>query len=212
MTAAVDNRIDHLVVACADLAQGDAWVQRLLGVPSQPGGKHGLMGTHNRLLKLGPRTYLELIAIDPQAAAQRPRWFGLDTVAVREKMAFGPFVLTWVAACNDVKSAAVRLPEVGEVIAASRGALSWRITVPDDGHLNFDGLLPTLIEWDAVHPCDGLEDRGCTLDQLRLAHPQAGALRSRIEALQVDGPLRVIDGAAAIVASVRSPTGVVELR
>ncbi len=58
--------IDHLVVACADLAQGDAWVRSTLGVPSQPGGKHVLMGTHNRLLKLGPRMYLELIAVDPK--------------------------------------------------------------------------------------------------------------------------------------------------
>ncbi len=207
------SRIDHLVFACADLAQGNDWAEAALGVPAQPGGKHVLMGTHNRLLRLGPRVYLELITIDPEGAAQRARWFGLDTDAVRAKMARGPFVLTWVVACGDVQAAAAQLPEAGEVIAAARGAFSWRITVPADGRLNFDGVLPTLIEWEGTaHPCDGLEDRGCTLLELRLAHPQAEALRPRLDALQVAGPLVLRAGEPAIVARVQSPNGVVELR
>lgn len=205
--------IDHLVLACADLDQGDAWLQGTLGVPSQVGGKHVLMGTHNRLLKLGPRTYLELIAIDPQGAAQRSRWFGLDGDAVRQRMAAGPFMLTWVARCGDVAAAVAAVPAAGEVIAARRGAFSWRITVPADGRLNFDGVLPTLIEWDGdAHPCDGLDDRGCALHELRLAHPAAETLRPLLDALQIGGSVRLQAGDAAIVARVRTPAGVVELR
>ena len=38
------------------------------------------MGTHNRLLGLGTNVYLEVIAIDTEAAPPaRPRWFSLDT-------------------------------------------------------------------------------------------------------------------------------------
>jgi hypothetical protein len=205
--------IDHLVVACADLAQGDAWLQARLGVASLAGGRHLLMGTHNRLLKLGTRVYLELIAIDPQGAAQRPRWFGLDTVAVRARLAGGPFLLTWVASCSNVSAAAALDAGLGEVIAASRGALSWRITVPADGGLAHDGVQPALIQWDGkAHPCDGLEDRGCALQELQLWHPQAARLQALFGALQVEGPVRLQEGAAALAARIGTPRGALELR
>ena len=43
----------------------------------------------------------------------------------------------------------------------TRGAWSWRITVPDDGHRPGRGLVPTLIQWsDARHPADAMPDSG----------------------------------------------------
>lgn len=207
------SRIDHLVLGCADLAAGAAFVRERFGADVQPGGKHPLMGTHNALLKLGPRTYLELMAIDPGAPAQRPRWFGLDTAAVRARIARGPCLLTWVAACTDVAGAAALDAGFGEVIAASRGAFSWRITVPADGRPAFDGALPTLIQWDGdAHPCDGLDDRGCALRELELRHPQAARLRPLLDALHVDGPLSLLPGEAALAARIATPRGPVELR
>ena len=205
-------RIDHLVLACADLAQGAAQVRARLGVEVQPGGRHLLMGTHNALLKLGPRTYLELIAIDPGGSAQRPRWFGLDTAAVRSRIADGPFLLTWVAACSDIDAAAARDPGFGELIAASRGAFSWRITVPADGRLNFDGVLPTLIQWNGdAHPGDGLAESGCSLQALELRHPEAARIEALFDRLQLDAPVLLREGASAIVARVATPRGEVEL-
>ena len=63
--------LDHLVVLCASLADGEAWCQATLGLAPGPGGRHALMGTHNRLLLLAGEgmapAYLELIAIDPDA-------------------------------------------------------------------------------------------------------------------------------------------------
>jgi hypothetical protein len=205
-------RVDHLVLACADLAAGAAHVRALLGVELQPGGRHPLMGTHNALLKLGPRTYLELIALDPAGAASRPRWFGLDTPAVRARMAKGPFLLTWVAASSDVAAAAALDARFGEVIAASRGAFSWRITVPADGRLSCDGVLPTLIQWnDDAHPCDGLPDAGCQLRELDLRHPEAARLERLFASLQVQGPVVLRQGDAALAARIGTPRGVVEL-
>ncbi|MFM7460122.1 MAG: VOC family protein, partial [Burkholderiales bacterium] len=67
MTTPGASSLDHLVVGCADLARGAAWLERFLGVTLGPVGQHALMGTHNRLLSLGPDCYLELIAIDPAA-------------------------------------------------------------------------------------------------------------------------------------------------
>jgi hypothetical protein len=209
---ALSGRVDHLVLACADLAQGAAHVRARLGVDVQPGGRHLLMGTHNALLRLGPRTYLELIAIDPAGSAQRPRWFGLDTASVRTRMAKGPFLLTWVAACSDVAAAAALDPGFGEVIAASRGAFSWRITVPADGSLNRDGVMPTLIQWNGdAHPCDGLDDRGCALRELALRHPQARRIEALFDGLKLEGPLALREGEARIAARIDTPGGVVEL-
>ena len=47
------RELDHLVVAARTLEEGAAWVEAALGVKTLPGGKHPLMGTHNRVLSIG---------------------------------------------------------------------------------------------------------------------------------------------------------------
>lgn len=204
--------IDHLVVVCAGLDQGAAWVEARLGVQPQPGGKHALMGTHNRLLRLGQRCYLELIALDPDAAASRPRWFDLDDPAVQRRASERPFLLTWVAATGSIVEAAVQVPELGEIIAAARNQLTWRIAVRDDGHLNFSGVLPAVIEWDGdAHPCDMLEDRGCELLELRLSHPAAASIVPMFRSLRLAGAIELRPGLIELAARIRTPRGEIVL-
>ena len=83
------------------------------------------MGTHNSLLKLGERCYLELIAIDPEAAAPaRPRWFDLDRPAMRALLAQQPRLIHWVARTDDIEAARRASPiDPGPVHAMSRGRL-----------------------------------------------------------------------------------------
>ncbi|HET6828569.1 MAG TPA: VOC family protein, partial [Ramlibacter sp.] len=88
-------RIDHLVVVAQTLEQGVEWCERTLGVTPGPGGKHPLMGTHNRLLRIAtvdyPRAYLEIIAPDPdQPPPALPRPFGLDHLETSR-------LVTWAA-------------------------------------------------------------------------------------------------------------------
>jgi len=40
--------LDHIVVAAATLAQGEAWCETTFGFVPTAGGKHPLFGTHNR--------------------------------------------------------------------------------------------------------------------------------------------------------------------
>lgn len=177
------------------------------------------MGTHNHLLKLGSRCYLELIAIDPDGAAPaRPRWFALDDPALRARAAEAPFLHTWVAATDDLVDAVRRVPLLGGIQPFTRNQFAWCFTLTDDGALPFDGLLPALIQWaanaegEAPHPTDVLEDRGCELVSLELTHPQADALLPLYRALRITGPVNLAAGAHSIGARLRTPRGEVLLR
>ena len=161
--------LDHLVVAARTVEEGAAWVEAALGVRMQPGGKHLLMGTHNRLLAIGRGCYLEVIAIDPDAPPPgRPRWFGLDEPAMQARLARGPALIHWAERTDDLEAALRDYPEKVEVLDAARGDLAWRITVPRDGRLPCGGTCPTLIEWKgAAHPTDRLPPSGAELVELR---------------------------------------------
>ena len=123
---------DHLVVAAATLEQGEDHLESLLGVRPQRGGKHVAMGTHNALLRLSERVYLEIIAIDPQGVKPaRPRWFGLDDLALQSELTERPRLIHWVARTTDIERASTRCPvPLGAVHAMSRGDYRWRITIP----------------------------------------------------------------------------------
>ena len=100
--------LDHLVVAARSLAEGAAWCQATLGVVPSAGGRHALMGTHNLLLAIGsarfPRSYLEIIAVDPEAPAPRSkRWFDLDSPWLQAAIAGSPCLVHWVASTADLK-------------------------------------------------------------------------------------------------------------
>ena len=211
MTAA----FDHLVVAAATLEQGEEHIEALLGVRPQRGGKHVAMGTHNSLLKLGSKSFLEVIAVDPDGAAPlRPRWFALDAPAMREALGGQPRLIHWVARTDDVEAARRACPvDVGRTQPMERGSFHWRITIPDDGHLPGDGLVPTLIQWaDARHPADALPDSGVRLATLAGAHPQPAAIRAALQALALGDTIKVTFAATPRVAALlRTPRGPVTL-
>lgn len=201
--------LDHLVVGCADLEQGAAWARALLGVDPQPGGKHTTMATHNLLLRLNARVYLELIAIDPQAAPPaQPRWFELDTPAQRARLATSPRLVAWVVRTDDIVAAVTRVPALGRVHALSRNEYRWRIAIADDGALPFDGALPAVIQWDGQrHPADRLQDRGCELLALEISHPAPAALLPLFRALRIGGPVALKAGPPALRARLRTAAG-----
>jgi hypothetical protein len=167
--------LDHIVIGAATLEQGEAFVRDRLGVEIGPGGRHALMGTHNRLMRLGQNAYLEVIAIDPAAPRPgRPRWYSLDDAEMQARLGEEPSLICWVLRVSDivaaVQSAAVPL---GEVTSVSRGDLSWRLTVPADGHLPGGGTVPHLIEWDCgARPWERMAAAGCDLETLILRHPK----------------------------------------
>ena len=159
---------DHLVVAARSLEEGSLWIVSRLGVPMVPGGKHATMGTHNRLVSLGHRRFLEVIAIDPEAPAPaRARWFALDSPMMRARLERGPALVHWVMRTDDLEGALCDYRESVEVLDLERGEYRWRIGVPRDGRLPCGGDCPTLIQWlGGLHPGDRLPDSGCMLVDL----------------------------------------------
>lgn len=216
------SELDHLVVAAASLDEGTAWVGERLGVVPVPGGQHVAMGTHNALLRLGERVYLEVIAIDPAGESPaRPRWFSLDDPALQARLATSPALVTWVVRTPALAAACARVPDLGEPLPMVRNAFRWKISVPDRGALAWSGVLPTAIQWEAGddgevrHPCDALPASGCELVQLKLSHPAAvlgtAGLVALFRALRIAGPVDLKPGPVALEAVIRSPRGEVVL-
>ena len=220
-------RLDHLVIAARTLDEGVRWCEATLGVTPGPGGSHPLMGTHNRLMKISsakfPRTYLEIIAIDPDArptrGAAKHRWFDLDDAHLQTTLArSGPRLVHFVAEVSDAHAAVQALGQKrldrGHVIEASRdtpaGRLTWQITVRDDGQRLFYGALPTLIQWGPVHPSDSMADSGVALRSLDLAHPRAADLEAALRTIELAG-VSLANGAPDLHAVLDTPRGSVSL-
>lgn len=209
----ISTELDHLVVVAASLEQGSAWCEMTLGMLPQTGGEHVKMGTHNLLLHLGERIYLEIIAVNPAAPAiGRTRWFGMDADATRVRAEQSPFLATFVARTNDIEACHRVLPEIGPPMDMQRGALEWRITVPSDGLPREDGALPTVIQWplSTQHPAERLADAGCRLERLEVCSSDPQTLREKWQAigLREEGGLHIAQaGKASLRAVISTPTG-----
>jgi hypothetical protein len=204
--------LDHLVYGVPDLQAGvDALAERL-GVRAAAGGRHAGRGTHNALLGLGPRSYLELIAVDPDQPAPTARpLFPLDRLRL-------PRLVGWAVSAPDV-DARVRAArgagvDLGPVEAMGRvrpdgTALAWRLTLPslDPGRL----AIPFLIDWGTTpHPAAGAPG-AASLASLHAEHPAPAALRATLAAMGVD--LEVRDGPEpALLATLDGPRGRIVLR
>lgn len=202
--------VDHLTIVAPTLAAGVAWVHDRLGIQAQPGGQHPRMGTHNLLLRLGDKLFLEIIAIDPNASApKRPRWFALDHIAANAR----PRLAAWVARTPDIRAHHAEATEdLGAIEPMCRGSLDWLITIPADGSLPLQGAAPTLIEWQcAAHPADKLPDHGLALRRLDIFHPDPDRLQHLLTALAMRGPIAVTPAATAeapyLVAHIDTPQG-----
>ena len=196
---------DHLAIACETLETGVGAVEQALGVALAPGGEHAAMGTHNRLLSLGPGEYLEVIAVNPQAPAPgRPRWFALDAFSGP------PRPNAWICRTDDLAAALNTAPVgTGLPIAFTRAAYEWEMAVPDSGLLPFDGLFPALIQWHSrAHPADALPDHGVRLAQLVITHPEAPALRAALDPMLTDPRIAITSGAEpALAVELDTPHG-----
>jgi hypothetical protein len=203
--------IDHLVYGAPTLDGAVNDLAARLGVRAEPGGQHLGLGTHNALLALGPRTYLELIAPDPeQPPPPNPRPFGLDTLT-------GPRLVGWAVGCDDLDQAIARSRatgyDPGDAIELTRAApngttVRWRLTLNAIG----GGPVPFLISWgDNRHPATSAPG-GLTLEALEIGHPDPPSLVETLHALGApDAVVSPADG-VALAARIQARRGTEVLR
>ncbi|MDI1238603.1 MAG: VOC family protein [Polaromonas sp.] len=202
--------LDHITVVAPSLDAGSRFVHQALGIEPFPGRKHPDMGTHNRLLALGERVYLEVIAPDPDAPpVARPRWFGLDQVS-RSGI---PRLAAWVAGTDNIESAVI--PEMGTVETMSRAGFTWQMTLTADGSVPFQGAVPALIQRSSHdHPASRLADVGLRLRRLRIHHPEPAQVLAAFARMGLAPWPEVAvfyANACSLVAEIETPAGPREL-
>ena len=182
----MNSRIDHIVIGAANLISGTNILETKLNVNFSPGGEHQIMGTHNNLLKLQSDIYLEVIANNPNVdKPSRQRWFSLDEASTKEKIKHSPRALCWVLEVDNIENTVKKCGyNPGEILQISRGELTWKITVPSNGSLVDNGVLPALIEWPSgQHPSKKLTNSNVSINKLSLFHPEPYKIKNIISHL-----------------------------
>lgn len=205
--------IDHLVFATPDLDRSVDELAERMGVRAVPGGRHVGRGTHNALLHLGGRTYLEIIGPDPHEgpATGRTLPFGIERLEA-------PRLVWYAVATDDLAGTVTRARaagmDPGEPVEMQRArpdgvVLRWMLSTPAE--VPDGGAVPFLIDWlDSPHPSQDAPG-GCTLIELRITHPDPNRIRRHLEVL--GGALPVVAGEPAhLVATIATPNGTVTLR
>jgi len=182
--------LDHLILGVADLDQGIAWVRKITGVQTIPGGSHPGAGTRNALLSLGDRQYLEIMSIDPEQR-QSGRWAAL----VRDLAV--PQLIMWAAVTNDIAAVSRKAqaagykivgPNAGSRLKLKGSILNWKmLNVPNE----FGGVIPFFIEWGAgiVHPGRDSPE-GCSLQSFELQHPESDRVQEMLRVLGIEAKVK----------------------
>ena len=206
--------IDHIVIGAANLEKATKKVEGLIKTKFSTSGKHSLMATHNRLVRLQDSAYMEIIAIDPRASfpkscTREKRWFSLDSNKTKRRLSLAPQPLCWVVAVNNIEQTASNCGyEPGRITEMSRGDFRWKLTVPDSGELSEGGVLPVLIEWPkGKNPADVMPESNLVLKQITLFHPSPNFIEHILFAMDISGPIKIKFGEPAIQFTFRTPNG-----
>ena len=204
--------IDHLVIGAAELDKATEQIQSFMKAEFSTGGKHPLMATHNRLIKLQNSLYMEIIAADPSTflptnSTRNNRWFSLDSNATQKRLSLAPQPLCWVVAVNDIERTAMHCGyNPGNVIEMTRGNFRWKITVSQNGDLPESGVLPILIEWPkGKHPTKTMPESNMFLEKLTLLHPHPSEIKLILSKLNINGPIWVSLGEPNLQFSLKTP-------
>lgn len=120
---------------------------RDLGFDAQPGGEHPNSGTHNALVALADGTYIEILAFNDFALAEKSRW--RDGVRrLRVHQGFGAYVLGSTDLAREIEPLRSHSINIGDPIPGSRirpdgQTVAWRTAFVDN---SASGLMPFLIQ------------------------------------------------------------------
>ncbi|MDA8020441.1 MAG: VOC family protein [Thermoanaerobaculia bacterium] len=206
----MDTELDHLIWGVPDLDDGIREIERRTGVRAAYGGRHHGVGTHNAVLGLGGRTYLEILAPDPNQT--RFSSFGALVRDLRE-----PKLLSWALRTTDVRARSEVAQREGlrpgVVLSMSRRmasgtTLSWRF-MQVEGH-DFGPLMPFMIEWRCSEHPSRQSPTGCELQTLSIESPDAPKLKNHLAILGMTQEVQAATR-ADLRAEISAPTGSISL-
>jgi len=209
VTVDLHPSLDHLILGTSDLSRGIQFIEQRTGVHAAFGGVHSGRGTHNALLSLGPRCYLEILAPDPKQ--QTLAWFRTLPELTE------PRLVGWMVHPNSLAPLAERLRQADIAcdgpFESSRQrpdgrTLRWKLLRLGDDR---QGLLPILIEWnaDSPHPADDAPS-GLSLVRFEASTPHPNELQRIFQLLGVNLPIAHGDR-LQLRAHIAGPDGAVEL-
>jgi len=179
--------LDHIIWACDDLERGARRFEALTGVAPSYGGAHASGLTHNALVGLGPRCYLEILAPTGPETPAEDAWCRLARTA-RE-----PRILTYcLRSSRPLRQLAQIAAGAGadNALVASNGRvtpqgirLNWQWLAP--AFDRFGLAFPFFIDWlDSPHPAASAQNSGeIGLMEFAVGHPQADDLRRTLSEL-----------------------------
>jgi hypothetical protein len=178
--------LDHIIWACDDLERGTRRFEALTGVSPRYGGVHASGSTHNALVGLGPRCYLEILAPTGPEVPTEDAWCRLARNA-RE-----PRIVTYCMRSSRPLRQLAQIAEAAgahDALVASNGRvtpegvkLSWQWVAPvfDEFGLAF----PFFIDWlDSPHPAATALSHEVRLAEFAVGHPRADALLRTLSAM-----------------------------
>jgi hypothetical protein len=182
-----DRYLDHIIWACHDLQHAVRHFEALTGVRPQYGGRHASGLTHNALVGLGGRCYLELLAPAEPTAIHDDAWAQFARAA-REPRLF-TYCMRSPLPLDELAPLAASLGCRGGSVAGNGR------TTPEGIHLRWQWFGPSLepfgrafpffIDWlDSPHPAESFAEvqphAAIRLARFAVGLPAAAALRQAL--------------------------------
>ena len=149
------HNLDHIVIGSFTLEEGTKFVENILQAKLSEIGYHKDIGTHNRVIRISEKVYLELISIDPKTNKLNNRkWFNLDNSKLQSKLKKSPQVIGYVIENDDMKITKYYDP----FFESSRDIYKWQFAMPTfnknilDSEIIEEGMIPSLISWKSDKP------------------------------------------------------------
>ena len=149
------HSLDHIVIGSFTLEDGTKFVENILQAKLSEIGYHKDIGTHNRVIRISEKVYLELISIDPKTNKLNNRkWFNLDNSKLQSKLKKSPQVIGYVIENDDMNITKYYDP----FFETSRDIYKWQFAMPTfnknilDSEIIEAGMIPSLISWKSDKP------------------------------------------------------------
>jgi Glyoxalase-like domain len=189
----MQSHLDHVIWACPDLDAGVHRFEALTGIRPRYGGAHASGLTHNALVSLGGRCYLEVLAPVGPESPKDDEWCRLA------RTAHEPRILTYcmrsARPLSELASIATASGWKNAVVAGNGRitpegvSLRWQWLAPQVER--FGLAFPFFIDWlDSPHPGEspGAAQAGAEilLDHFAVGHPDAAGLKHTLGEIGVN--------------------------